>query len=226
MNRVAAAPARALPAWLSLATRTATCVAARAPQSARRWAAPASPAGSMRTVSTGVFSGVPRGAAAAVASVGGLRLQFGVGSFSGGIAGAQQARGKVTAKKKQEKEDSLVFLTGELRLGPHNRTELKELRARKMVPGRIQNKGGPKKAVYVAMDLGPLLRAAQYRTLLNRLWQVCLPGREPMTCIIREMQTHHTNEDDLVHVNFVQYIPGEPRIVEVPFEVTPQHPLP
>ena len=110
MNRMAAVPARALPSWLSLASRTATCVAA---QSARRWAAPASPADSMRTVSTGFLGGFPRGAAAAVASLGVGRLQFGVGSISGGIAGAQPVRWKVTAKKKQEKIDNEVNLPGD-----------------------------------------------------------------------------------------------------------------
>jgi len=106
MNRMATAPARALPSWLSLASRTA--VAARAPP--RRWAAPAAPADSMRTASTGFFGGVPR--AAAVASVGVGRLQFGAGGISGGIVGAQPVRWKVTNKQKQAKIDNEVNLPG------------------------------------------------------------------------------------------------------------------
>jgi large subunit ribosomal protein L25 len=110
-------------------------------------------------------------------------------------------------------------LAGTLREGVFTRPELRELRKKGLVPGRIQTGKGPKGAIYVAMELASLRRAAQYRTLHNRLWKVCLPDREPLTCLIREMQTHHINDEDIIHVNFVHYVPGVPRMVEVPIEV-------
>jgi len=57
-------------------------------------------------------------------------------------------------------------------VGQFSRPELRELRKKNLVPGRIQNKQN--KPIYVAMKLGPLVAASKYLTMSNRLWQVLL----------------------------------------------------
>jgi len=105
MNRITATAPRALPSWISLATRS--CVLSNVSTTPRGWTAPADP---RRTVSTGYLAVFSR--SALVPATAGHVLRHLVFARPGVGNAGLLARSMVTKKKKAEREEQLQYLPG------------------------------------------------------------------------------------------------------------------